>query len=150
MSHRRQVVSLCIGLALLGGTAAAQDRGERPSPPGADPIGSRLFPPELIMSHQHELGVDDAQRAAILKEIEKAQPALLEAQWQMQGATEALARLLEAPKVDELKALAQADKVMALERAIKRAHLGLLIRIRNLLTDAQRAKLSELRGRGAP
>ncbi len=34
---------------------------------------------------------------------------------------------------------------MGLEREIKRAHLVALVRIRNLLTDAQRAKAEALR-----
>lgn len=43
--------------------------------------------------------------------------------------------------------LAQADTVMGLEREVKRAQLSLLVRIKNLLSDAQQAKLGELRKR---
>jgi hypothetical protein len=35
------------------------------------------------------------------------------------------------------------------EREVKKAHLSLLVRIKNLLTEAQREKLMELRRRGA-
>ena len=41
--------------------------------------------------------------------------------------------------------LAQADKLITIEREFKRAHLGLLVRLRNLLTDTQRSRLAELR-----
>ena len=116
-----------------------------PPPPSDDPIGSKLFPPELIMGHQTELEVDEKQRAAIVKEIEAAQSRILHAQWELQAAAEQLGKLLERSQVDEAKALAQAEKVMNLEREVKKVHLGLLIRIKNLLTDAQRAKLAELR-----
>jgi len=102
------------------------------------------------MSHQEELGIDDTQRTAILKEIEKAQSQVLHLQWQMHAATEQLAKALDAPKIDESKTLAQADKLMTMERDLKRTHLGMLIRIRNLLTDSQRAKLSELRTKSPP
>src|SRR5713226_9815383 len=115
--------------------------------PGADPIGSKLFPPELIMGHQEELGVEEAQRTAILKEIEKTQSQVLQLQWQMQAAMEQLARALDAPKIDESKALAQADRLMTMERDVKRTHLGMLIRIRNLLAASQRAKLAERRAK---
>jgi Spy/CpxP family protein refolding chaperone len=139
---------------VLSGAAGAPDvptSPQTPKPPqsaqGPDVIGSKLFPPELIMGHQQELGLDDQQRSAILKEIEKAQSQVLPLQWQMHAASEQLAKALDAPKVDEAKALGQADKLMTLERDLKRTHLGLLIRIRNLLTDAQRAKLTELRSK---
>jgi Spy/CpxP family protein refolding chaperone len=125
---------------------------EGPKPPSggrgsqsADPIGGKLFPPELIMGHQAELGIDEHQRDAILKELERAQAQFPRLQWQLQAATEQLSSLLDAVKIDETKALAQAGEVMKLETEIKRTHLGLLIRIRNLLTEAQRAKLLEIR-----
>lgn len=115
----------------------------------ADPIASKLFPPELIMSHQAELGLEDRQREAILKELERAQAQFPRLQWQLQAATEQLSRLLDAPQVDEVKALTQAAEVMKLETEIKRTHLTLLIRIRNALTEAQRSKLQGIR-RGMP
>ena len=68
----------------------------------------------------------------------------------MQAAVEELVKQLDAPRVDEGRALAQADKVMGFERDVKRAHLGTLIRIKNVLTDAQRAKLATLRGKTGP
>ena len=122
-----------------------------PAPPGQapDPIGSKLFPPELIMSHQAELGLDDRQRESILKELERAQAQFPRLQWQLQAATEQLSRLLEAPQVDEAKALTQAAEVMKLETEIKKTHLTLLIRIRNALSEAQRSKLQGIR-RGTP
>ena len=139
----RLVLLLLLVVATQGGVARAD---APPAPrPGDDPIAARLFPPELIMVHQQELGIDDKQRAAILREVEKTQSAVLPIQWQMQGATGELARLLDEPKLDEGKVLAQADKLMDLERQIKRNHLGLLVRLRNLLTETQRAKLKTLR-----
>jgi Spy/CpxP family protein refolding chaperone len=116
--------------------------------PQQDPIRDRLFPPELIMQHQAELGIDERQRGALMKEVAAFQSQIVDVQWRMTSAAEELARLLDAPRVDEARALAQADKVMALERDVKRSHLALLIRIRNLLTDAQRAQLARLRPPG--
>jgi Spy/CpxP family protein refolding chaperone len=128
-------------------SARADDAGP---PPGAraqpvDPIGGKLFPPELIMSHQGELRIDDRQRDALVKELERAQAQFPRLQWQLQAATEQLSRLLDTPQIDEGKALAQASEVMKLETEIKKTHLGLLIRLRNLLTDAQRAQLQNIR-----
>jgi Spy/CpxP family protein refolding chaperone len=41
--------------------------------------------------------------------------------------------------------LEQADKIMGLEREVKRAHLTLLLRIKNTLTPEQIAKLEAMR-----
>ena len=110
-----------------------------------DPIVARLFPPELIMKHQRELAIDDKQRDVMVAEVQKTQAQLVPLQWQMQGATEQMTKLLDAPKLDETKVLAQVDKMITIEREFKRAHLGLLVRLRNLLTDTQRSRLAELR-----
>jgi len=67
----------------------------------------------------------------------------------MSAAAEELAHLLDAPRVDEERALAQADTAMALERDVQKGHLALLIRIRNLLSEAQRAQLAKLRTQGS-
>ena len=48
--------------------------------------------------------------------------------------------------VDEAKVLAEADKVMALEHDLKKAHLTLLIRLKNALTPTQQVRLRGLRG----
>jgi Spy/CpxP family protein refolding chaperone len=142
---RHLLRTLLATLALtVGPPAAAQSPSPQPAP-ASDPIGSKLFPPELIMSHQAELGLEDRQREAILKELEKAQSQFPRLQWQLQAASQQLSQLLDAPQVDEAKALAQAGEVMKLETEIKRAHLTLLIRIRNTLTDTQRSKLQALR-----
>jgi Spy/CpxP family protein refolding chaperone len=134
---------LAVPLSSRADDGGAPPSGVRASP--ADPIGGKLFPPELIMSHQGELRIDERQRDAIVKELERVQGQFPRLQWQLQAATEQLSRLLDASPVDEAKALAQATEVMKLETEIKKTHLGLLIRIRNLLNEAQRAKLQEIR-----
>ena len=47
--------------------------------------------------------------------------------------------------IDETKVLETADRIMSFEREIKRAHLGMLVRLRNALTAAQLAKLDAIR-----
>jgi len=131
-----------IPLLLALGLQAAAPGGD---PQQQDPIRDRLYPPDLVMQHQAELGIDDRQRAAMAKEQAAFQSQIVDLQWQMSSATAELARLLDAPRIDEARALAQADKVMALEREVKKSHLALLIRVKNLLTDAQRAQLAKLR-----
>ncbi len=114
--------------------------------PPPDPVGQALFPPELVMQHQQALGITATQRTTITTAIGKTQSQMLEFQWDMQSATQKLAELLSATPVDETAALAQVDRVLSLEREVKRAQLSLLIRIKNVLTREQQAKLKALRG----
>lgn len=118
-----------------------------PSPP-EDPIGDRLFPAELIMTHQREIGLDAKTREAMVQDIQRFQSHAVKLSWDMKAEGETLARLLDAPRPDEAKVLAQADKVMELEHQMKRAHLGLLVRLKSRLTAAQQATLRKVRHGG--
>lgn len=133
--------TIVIAVLLVAAGAGA----ESPPAPGQDPLAPFVFPPDLVMRHASEIGLDERQRAAVKDAVVKMQGRFLELQWDMQAESEKMARLLQASPVDEAALLAQADKVMGLEREVKRTHLSLLVRIKNLLTEAQRAKLSELR-----
>jgi len=116
-------------------------------PPGEDPIARNLFPPELVMQHSGEIGLDEKQRAAMKEAIQKAQAKFVDVQWDMQAESGKMVRLLQARPVDETAVLTQADRVLSLEREVKRTQLSLLIRMKNLLSDAQQDKLMELRKR---
>ena len=56
-----------------------------------------------------------------------------------------MTQLLQQSPVEEAKVLERADKIMSLEREMKRAQLTLLVRLKNLLTPAQAGKLKTLR-----
>jgi TonB-dependent SusC/RagA subfamily outer membrane receptor len=115
------------------------------SPALDDPFASHLFPPELVMEHQRELDLQDAQRTTIVNELQRSQASFVELQWKMSGEAEQLETLLGSPTVNEAAVLAQIDRVLAIEREIKRAQVGLLVRIKNTLTAQQQARLAELR-----
>ena len=106
-----------------------------------------LYPPELIMQNQSRLKITETQREAILQEIYKVQAAAAQVQWRVSDEGEKLNQLLERENVPEADALAQAERMMGFEIAVKRAQLSMLIRIRNVLTPEQRAMLQELRKR---
>ena len=110
-----------------------------------DPIGRYLYPPELIMSHAHDLGLQDKQREMVKNEVQKAQSKFFDLQWQTKEESDKMIKLLQQSPADEAKILEQADRVMSLEREIKRTHLGMLIRLRNLLTQEQQAKLQQFK-----
>lgn len=116
---------------------------EAPSP-GDDPLARHLFPPERVMGHAQEIGLDDTQRTAIRKEVQKAQSKFLDLQFDIQTEMETLVRLVQQTRVDEPKVLAQLDSVLSLEKEIKKTQISLLVRIKNILTPAQQAKLAEI------
>lgn len=109
------------------------------------PFASHLFPPDLIMANQREIGLSNDQRATIVNDLQRSQASFVELQWKMSSESEQLERLLEASTVNESAVLAQLDRVLAAERDIKRAQIGLLLRIRNTLSAQQQAMLSEVR-----
>lgn len=115
------------------------------APAPNDPLPANFFPPELIMSHQRELGIQDAQRTALVNELQQTQASFVQLQWKMSAESEQLEKLVQPTTVNETLVLAQIDRVLAMEREIKRAQIGLLIRTKNLLTVQQQAKLIEIR-----
>lgn len=121
--------------------------GLAPTAPAEElpPFMDALFPPELIMRHGREVGLEPSQRKAITKAVGETQAKTLELQWEMQDAAQALAELVRETKVDEKAAIAAARRVMEIEGRVKREHLGLLIRIKNVLDARQQEALRALR-----
>jgi Spy/CpxP family protein refolding chaperone len=130
-----KLIGIIAALVVLPIAALAED----------DPIAKYLFPPELIMSHSQDLALQDKQRETIKSEVQKAQSKFFDLQWQAREETDRMVKLLEQSPADEAKILEQADRVMSLEREIKRTHLTLLVHLRNLLTPEQQAKLRQFR-----
>jgi Spy/CpxP family protein refolding chaperone len=119
--------------------------GLRAQTPPPDPIAQNLYPPELIMRYAGDIGLDERQRNAVKEAVQKAQSKFIDVQWQLQEESEKLVRLLQPKPVDEAAVLAQVDRVLALEREVKKTQISLLVRLKNLLTDPQEHKLAELR-----
>jgi Spy/CpxP family protein refolding chaperone len=132
--------ALCILLLSFSAVRAQQQ-------PQPDPFAGNLFPPELIMQHQQALGLGEEQKNLLKAELSKLQTHLNELQWDLQGEVEKLAALVKQDQADEAQTLTQLDKVLSLEREIKRAHIGLLVRIKNKLTPEQQARLREIQGK---
>ena len=134
---------LALAFALLALTsAAAQQSPQAPE----DPLARVLFPPELVMQHQQDIALRAEQRTAITKAIQDFQSKVVDLQWRMQEQSQRLASLLDKPAVDQAAALAQVDEVLGVERDVKRAHISLLISIKNTLSAEQQARLTAARG----
>jgi Spy/CpxP family protein refolding chaperone len=138
---RMRFIAFVAALVIAPALAPATERPEKEE----DPIAAKVFPPELVMKHQGPIGLTDRQMESIKNEIQKTQSRVLDFQFQIQKELAKLVPLLDARPVDEERVLAQADVVMSSETRIKKTHLAMLVRIKNLLTAEQQAKLEQLR-----
>ena len=116
-----------------------------PRPPGPDPLAHLMFPPDMIMNHARELNLTDEQKSFMRDEIQKATSSFQDLQWKLQDQVELLHETMKSTSVNEQQALAQLDKVLDLEREIKRLHIGLAVRLKNRLTPEQQDQLHKMR-----
>ena len=121
-----------------------------PGGPGGVPFGEYLFPPELVLRNQIKIGLTEDQTASIKRLIADAHTRTIDLRVDLERATERLGGVLQTARVDEAAALAAAEQAMTLESQIKRTHLTLLIRVKNLLTEEQQAQLDRIRPQRGP
>jgi Spy/CpxP family protein refolding chaperone len=121
--------------------AAPSVAAQEPEPEFA----KHLFPPELVMQHQKDLRLTPEQRTSITQAIRDLQLKVVDLQWKMQDEAQKLTELVEGSRIDEAQTLAQVDRVLGIEREIKRAHMALLVRIKNLLTPEQQEGLRNVK-----
>jgi Spy/CpxP family protein refolding chaperone len=138
------VLVLAAAAGFVGVSPVAAQQQAAP-PLQEDPLFAALFPPELIMQHQRAIGLTDRQRVDISRLIQELQSRVVQLQWELLDEMQQLTQLMSAPRIDLDRALDQLDSVLEREKEIKQAHLGMLARIKNLLTPEQQATLERLR-----
>ena len=136
MNTKKHVLSLVMMLSLASVSWAEQ--------PPADPFAEFAFPPELLLQKQDMLGLSEAQRDFVRRQLEEMHGQFTAHEQQLRGAVSALHDRLQQESPNEEKVLQQLDKVLDAERTIKRLHLGLLIRLHNKLTPEQRKEVKRL------
>jgi Spy/CpxP family protein refolding chaperone len=122
-----------------------QQMQPRPPRPNDDPLADVMFPPDMIMQHQRELALTDAQKKFMREQIQNTTTRFNDLQWQLQDAMEALREIMKVNPVNEQQAMAQLDKVLDAEREIKSIHMQMNIRIKNQLNADQLMKLQMMR-----
>ena len=110
-----------------------------------DPIDELTFAPELLMQHQQAIGLDEKQRSSIKKEVQQAQAKFTDLQWELENEMEKLLSHLKQKQVNEQQTLLVLDKILKIESDIKKTHLVLAIRIKNLLTAKQQEQLQKIK-----
>jgi Spy/CpxP family protein refolding chaperone len=132
-------LGLVLALTMAAASASAAQGAPEPD------FARHVFPPELVMKYQQKIGLRPEQRAAITEAIQQAQSKMIEQQWRMQDEAQKLGDLLQATPVNESAVLGQVDRVLGIERDVKRAQMALLVRIKNTLTREQQGMLKGLR-----
>jgi FtsP/CotA-like multicopper oxidase with cupredoxin domain len=151
-------------LLFSAATAVTSASAQTPIPagrPGEDPLFRLFFPPELVLQQSQALALQPGQRTTIITAVKEAQGDLFDLQLQMSDRSQELMKLLGGgagpvlvvdgkvvsppERLDEAAVLAQVDRVLAVERDMKRRQLQLLIRIRNALTREQQEQLTRYR-----
>ena len=115
----------------------------------ADPFATVFFSPELIMQHARAIRLNDEQRGRITRHIEDLQSRVVKMQWELAEEVQALRETLARPRVDQDRAIDQLNRVLDTEKDIKKAHLEMLIRIKNVLRPEQQTELARLRDAAA-
>ena len=115
----------------------------------ADPLTDAFVSPNLIMTAHELLGITPQQQTNLQEAFQGTQERMQKLQDQQKAEGEKLAAIASQTPVDEAAALAQADKVLDAERELKRTQLTLLIKIKNMLTPEQLAKVKEIKGHQA-
>lgn len=137
---RRYLTLAGLSLILLTSVASAQGQG-----PQKDPFKGKLFAPNVILQHQDELDLSKEQFTAIRAAVVEVQGAVAEHEWDLREAyMQAMEDLDESP-VDERKVLESIQAALLAENEVKKLQVGLLIRLRNLLTDEQMAYLQSVK-----
>jgi len=123
-----------------------QDAQQMPHPPPPqDPLAHLMFPPDMILNHARQLNLTEDQKTFMRSEVQKATVTFQELQWKLQDQAELLHETMKSTSVNEQQALAQLDRVLDIEREIKRLHIGLAVRLKNRLTPEQQEQLHNMR-----
>ena len=138
----RKLLAAGVSVALWCSAAVAAETGP-------DPLRDVLPNIDVVMAHQDVLNLSDAQRADIVSHALAAQARFPAAQRKLEAAVGNLVTDLRPGRVDQARALAQLDGVLARERDIKRLQMTLMIEVKNELTPAQQAKALQLAATGS-
>ncbi len=102
-----------------------------------DIFKGKLFPPNVVLENRGELDLTREQYTAIRAAVVEVQTQVAEHEWDMQEAYTSVLESLDKRPLDEQQVISNVKAVLAAENKVKLAQMGMLIRIRNLLSDEQ-------------
>jgi Spy/CpxP family protein refolding chaperone len=154
--------SLCLTL-LLPALASAQNEPRPPRNSGApgdmqaerreprngggpiNEIFDNLFPPDFVEMNQAALSLSPDQKKQIMEAILNSQRLLLENRWSGAAAKDSFVKALKNTSSDEKTLVEAHEKLLESDALMKRVNMNLLLRIRAILTPAQKAILARIK-----
>lgn len=106
-----------------------------------DIFKGKLFPPNVVLEYREQLDLSRDQYTAIRAAVVEVQTQVAEHEWDMQEAYTNVLSMLDERPLDEQEIISGVKAVLTAENSVKIAQMGMLIRIRNLLSDEQVAFL---------
>ncbi len=101
------------------------------------PIEQNLFPPESVMRHRTELKLTDTQRSALIAIMQEFQSAIVGVEWELQDAKLELDNKLAMYPTPEKEVEQALNDVFIHEASIKRRHILMLVKVKNVLDETQ-------------
>ena len=134
-----------VSMALWTSAVAQGPQDQRGEQQAKRALQRLLYPADLVMRNQSVLSLSEDQRQTILTNVQETTSRFTVLRWDLQYDYQKLITMIEGQQADEGQLLAQLDKVLDLEREVKRAQLSLPVKISSTLNSEQIEKLEELR-----
>jgi TonB-dependent SusC/RagA subfamily outer membrane receptor len=106
-----------------------------------DIFQQKLYSPGLVLKYREEAGLSAEQVEKVKNIYNTELPAYNNKKWDLDASMAKLEQIISQSNVDTKAANAQLEKSLALETDIKKMKLATLLKIKNILTPAQQAKL---------
>ena len=134
MKHgtKNSIRLLAVCLFVLASVAQAQGQGKQ-----KDVFKGKLFPPNIVLEHQDELGLSKEQCTAIRAAVVEVQSNVAEHEWDLREAYQRVLSDLDDSPIDADKVLDNVDAALLAANQVKKQQVAMLIKLRNLLTDEQ-------------
>jgi len=130
---------ILLALVSLGASAAGA------ASPKEDVFKGKLFAPNVILENQSELGLSKQQFTEIRRAVVEVQANIAEHEWDIAEAYQNIMDELDRSPINEQQVLEHVGVALRAENEVKKLQVGMLIRLKNLLTDEQIRHLESLR-----
>jgi hypothetical protein len=134
---KAMLLLLAVASFVVGAAGAAE--------PKPDVFKGKLFPPNVILEHQLELGLSKQQFTEIRKTVVELQGNVAEHEWDVREAYQNIMAELDRSPIDQDKVLEHVGAALRAENEVKKLQVAMLVKLRNLLTEEQVAYLEATR-----